>query len=53
MEKELQLAMLENMIELVKYNCTHHNCDECPFCYEDRQCAPMVLTNADDPPCDW
>lgn len=53
-EDEIKLAMLENMVELIKDTCNHQtNCEDCPFCYENGQCAAMVLTTAEDGPSDW
>ena len=53
-EDEIKLAMFENMVELIKDTCNHRtNCEGCPFCYENRQCAVMVRTSAEDAPCDW
>lgn len=53
-EDEIKLAMFENMVELIKDTCNHQtNCEDCPFCYDNRQCAVMVQTSAEDAPCDW
>jgi len=51
---ELKLFIFEYCIDLVIDECNHQpNCANCPFCYENGQCAVMVKTGADDAPCDW
>lgn len=53
-EDEIKLAMFENMVELIKDTCNHQtNCEECPFCYENGECAAMVLITAGVVPSDW
>ena len=53
-EDEIKLEKFKEAIEQIKEICNHQvNCKNCPFRHDSGRCKIMLLTTAEDAPCDW